>query len=169
MEFSGRCIHTTNTRTCVKTELYCFILCNFLILRAMSLILAIFPLSMSSLSLPFHASAIIVDTSNPPWNRTMFFWWPPVSGLHVSGAEYFLMYYFHCDALESKDDDILFNQEQPLVCLGCSYTPSANSDCEIFQKNSKVGPSTTKIFENKTKTISLCSKYHKGSSQSTFT
>lgn len=56
-------------------------------------------------------------------------------------------YCFHCDALKSKDGSILFNQEQPLVWLGGSHTPSSNCDCEIFQKNSRVGHSTTKIFE----------------------
>lgn len=82
------------------------------------------------------------------------------------------MYDFHCDALESEHDGVLFNQEQPLVCLQCSHTTSSNCDCEIVQKNNRVGHSRTKVFENKTKqkpNYSLCSNYPNGSSHSTFT
>lgn len=57
-----------------------------------------------------------------------------------------------------KDGSILFNQEQPLVWLGCSHTPSSNCDCEIFQKNSRVGHSTT-----------LCYNYPNGSLHSMLT
>lgn len=163
-------VYIQQTHTC-KDRTYYFTLCNFLFknLSAMLLILAIFRLHISALSLPFPLSVLrryfksILKQNNillrascftPPYIRGRIF-----SDVLLSSL---------CSWVDFENEGILFNQEQPLVWLGSLHTPSSSCDCEIFQKNFRVGHSTTKIFE-KNKLFLSAKTIPNGSSHCMFT